>query len=177
MKKVLIAAAMVALMASSSFAAISLDLIGLSGVGDDVYQVSAAALSFTVTKDLSLAIGAGTSSFSKPSDTGDDLSSMSVYANGYYTILRKGDVSQAIGLEIALYTDSVRDGDKPTSYTDLNGNYRVAVKVTPELSMLFDVEVLAVRNWQTSHYDVTPGEQASVTILNGAKIGFSVPVM
>ena len=175
MKKVLIAAAMVALMASASFAAISLDVIGLTGAGNNVDQLSAAALSFGMTKDITLAIGAGTSSYTKPNGSLSRESLTVVYLNGYMTIMRKGDVSQALGLELGYGTAGYRNGDNPTSVLKLNGNYRVAVKVTPDLSMLFDVEVLAIR--QTVEDPTSSNVSTSnVTILNGAKIGFSVPI-
>ena len=176
MKKVLVAMVLVAAMATASCAAITLDVIGLAGVGSLDRQTRAAALSFGISKDLTLGVGVATESISKPDTPGSQQSDTALYVNGFYTILRKGDVSQALGAELGYETAGVRDGDNQATYMNLDGIYRVAVKVTPDLTMLFDVEVLKIISDvdSVSSTDIT---DSSVTLLNGAKIGFSVPVM
>ena len=181
MKKVLLAVALVALMASSAFATISLDTVGLLGAGSakagahfQNLQTSAALLSFSVTDTINVGVGVGLYSQAKPDETLVDVqASTSLYLNGFMKILESGAVTQSLGLELGYGTISWRDDSNATTVTELNGIYRVAVKLMPKLSMLFDVEVLSL---ETEIYGGT-SVVSNTTILNGAKIGFSVPIM
>ena len=170
-------------MATSACAlTVSLDVIGvLGGTGNLVSidpsmgtaspisgPLQATAVSFGLTDDLSAAIGV--ISVATDADHVMDVSNtIGVYLNGYYRLMKAGAISQHVGLEFA----TMSEAESKLTATTINILYRAAAKVLGPVSLLFDVELISAGN---SAYD---GEsQGTVTtLLETAKVGFSVPIM
>jgi hypothetical protein len=178
MKKVLLALALVAFMASSAFAVtVNLETVGLlngstiAGDGETTSDpLMATAVSFGVTPDISLAIGAASIAVDPQDGAGTKSNTLALYVNGFYKLLQTGAISQNIGLEVALVTES--EGETANTRIDLV--YRAAAQVLGEVSLLFDVELIALDSGTTNAGDANG---ATTTILNAAKVGFSVPLM
>jgi len=178
MKKVLLALGLVAVMASSAFAGVSLQTIGLLATAQPPYAnalsaapgaLSATALSFDLTDDISMAVGLNFQSGSPA--TGTDPSNMAIYLNGMMNLMKSGPIGQLIGLELG-YASSTPDGGDATTVMQLNVVYRVAVDVAAGLTLLVDVEGLTYLSADTGG-----SANSALVLLNGGKVGLSVPIM
>ncbi len=179
MKKVLLALGLVAVMASSSFAMMNLEIVGLLNggmpsavmMGGGPYYgqpLQATALSFAVSEDLSLAIGAMMQTTDEDHDFGK-TNVMGIYVNGFYKLMQTGAIASKIGLEAALGSES----ESEWSTTTINLVYRADAKVLGPVSLLCDVELISM----TSATDQGDSAGAITTLLNAAKVGLSVPIM
>lgn len=187
MKKVLLALGLVAVMATSSFAMVNLEVVGLlggttAGTAMGSSPLAATAVSFMVTPDISLAIGAVMQTFDSTYDLSgagneDAASITGIYVNGFYTLMQTGAVAQKIGLEASMMTAAKAFNASGTAIdvggTIINVTYRADAKVLGPVSLLVDVELLSLRSYIAD--SETAG--ANTNILSNAKVGLSVPIM
>lgn len=175
MKKVLLALCLVVVMASSAFAAINLEVVGLLNGGSlvdygasktNVTPLQATAVSFGITDDIDVAVGA---IMITADDDYGKAAVLGLYLNGFYKLMQTGAVAQKIGLEASMLSES----EAKVNATAINIVYRLAAQVLGPISLLTDVELVSLKS--SSLDGATQG--STMTLLNAAKVGLSIPIM